>query len=100
VQVRARADEPNGAAPELLAERQPQLVALPHPLQARHRARRVGGHERAVDRADRGAHDQIRPDARLRERAEHADLVRAEQPAAAEDERRRHGSSVTGRGAA
>jgi hypothetical protein len=90
VQVRAGPDQVGGPAPQLLAEGQPQFVALPHPGQPPRRTRRVGGHERAVDRADRGAHHQVGPHARLGKRAQHADLVRAEQPPAAEHEGRRH----------
>jgi hypothetical protein len=95
VQVRARPDQPDRPAPQLLAERQPQLIALPQPDQPVGRARWVGRYERAVDGADRSAHHQVGLDARLGKRPEHADLVRAEQPSAAEYERRRHGSSLT-----
>ena len=48
----------------------------------------VGGHQGAVQRADRGAQDQVRADAGLEERPEHADLDRAEQAATAQDEGR------------
>jgi hypothetical protein len=96
VQVRARADEPNGAAPELLAERQPQLVALPHPAQPGRGTLRIGRHERAVERADRGAHHQVGPDVRLGQRPQHAHLMGAEQAPAAEHERRRHTGRSTG----
>jgi hypothetical protein len=44
------------------------------------------GDERAVDRADRRADDDVRADAVVGERAEHADLDRAEARAAGEDE--------------
>ena len=94
VQVRARAHQPDRPAPELLAERQPQFLALPHPAQPGCGARRIGGHERAVEGADRGPYHQVGPDARLGERPEHADLVGTQQPSAAEHERRRHDSSV------
>jgi hypothetical protein len=66
VQVRARAHQPGRATPDPLAERQPQLVALPHPAQPRRGAHRVGRHERPVDGAYRGAHHQIGPDAGFR----------------------------------
>jgi hypothetical protein len=95
VQVRARPDQPDRPAPQLLTERQPQLIALPQPDQPVRRARRVGRDQRAVDRADRGAHHQVGLDARLGKRPQHADLVRAEQPSAAEYERCRHTSSLT-----
>ena len=87
VQVGAGPHQPDGPAPERLAERVAQRLALPQLGQPVRRTGRVSRHERAVDRADRGAHDQIGPHARLLERAEHADLVRAEQAAAAEHER-------------
>ena len=54
------------------------------------RAVRVGGDEGAVDRADGRADDEVGPDPGLGQRAQHADLVRAEQPAAAEYECSRH----------
>jgi len=97
VQVRARADQPDRPAPELLAERQPQFVALPHPAQPGGRAGRVGGHERAVEGADRGTDHQVGPDAGLGQRAEHADLMSAEQPPAAQYERRGHSGSLASR---
>ena len=53
------------------------------------RAGRVGGDEDAVDGADRGAQDEVGPDAGVGQRGQHAHLVRAEHPAAAEDERGR-----------
>src|SRR5205085_10516527 len=46
----------------------------------------VGGEKCAVDRADGGTEDQVGLDRALRERAEHSDLVRAEDSAAAEHE--------------
>ena len=49
--------------------------------------RRIGGDERAVDRADGGAGDDIGADAGLEERLDHADLDRAANAAAAEHER-------------
>ena len=90
MQVRARARQPGRAAPQGLAERLLQGGALPQLVQLLRRARRVGGHEGAVDRAPRRAHDHVGPDAGLRQRPEHADLMRPEQAAAAEHERRLH----------
>ena len=95
VQVRTRPHQPDRPAPELLAERQPQFLALPHPAQPGRRAQRVSGHERPVDGADRGPHHQVGPDARLGQGPEHPDLMGTQQPSAAEHERRRHDSSVT-----
>jgi hypothetical protein len=46
----------------------------------------VGRDGRAVDRADRGADDQVGLDAVLQQRAEHADLGGAQHPAATEHE--------------
>ena len=51
--------------------------------------RRVGGDEGAVDRADRGAGDDVGADAGLEQRLDHADLDRAADAAAAEHERDR-----------
>ena len=50
---------------------------------------RVAGEHRAVDRADAGADDEVGGDAGGQQRLEHADLVRAEDTAAAEHERGR-----------
>jgi hypothetical protein len=94
VQVRSRTDQPGRPAPQVLAEDLPQLVAFPHLAQPRRGGRRVGCDERSVERANGCAHDQVGLDAGLRQRPEHADLVRAEEPSAAEHERRRHGSSL------
>src|ERR1022692_944457 len=63
MQVRARTSQPGRPAPQRLAERLPQGVALPYLAQPRRRARRVGGHERAVDSTYRRAHDHIGLDA-------------------------------------
>ena len=90
MQVGAGARQPDRPAPEGLAERLPQRVALPQLVQPRRRARRVGRHERAVDGADRGAHDHVGRDAGLGQGPEHADLVGAEHTPAAEHERRLH----------
>ena len=48
--------------------------------------RRVGGEERAVERADRRADDEVGDDPGLEQRPQHADLTGAEHAAAAEDE--------------
>ena len=40
----------------------------------------IGGEEGAVDRADGGPKDDVRPDAALGQRAQHPDLVRSEEP--------------------
>ena len=61
-------------------------AVAPHLLEPAQRGRRIGRHEHAVDRPDRGAQDQVRPDPGLAERPEHADLARPEDPAAAQDE--------------
>ena len=50
------------------------------------RHRRIGGEERAVDGPDRGPNDDVWPDLMLREGAQHPDLVRAQNSAAAEHE--------------
>jgi hypothetical protein len=65
VQVRSGTDQPGRPAPQVLAEDLAQLFAFPHLAQPRRGARRVGRHQRAVERADRGADDQIGPDAGL-----------------------------------
>jgi hypothetical protein len=83
VQVGAGPGQPGHPPPDALAERLAEVVALP---QARQPCGPSGGirrHECAVDRADRGSHHHVGPDARLGQGAEHADLVRAEDPAAA-----------------
>ena len=54
-----------------------------------HRLGRVGGDQRAVDRADRGAEHQVGPDAGPEQGAQHAHLDRAEHSPAAEHERHR-----------
>ena len=64
-----------------LADLLPQLA---QPVD--HRRRRVGRHHQPVERTDRGAQDQVGPDALLEQGAEHADLDGTEQAAAAEDE--------------
>ena len=46
--------------------------------------RRAGGEHRAVDRADAGADDEVGADARVEQRAQHADLHGAEHSPAAE----------------
>ena len=51
----------------------------------------LAGDQRAVERADAGAEHQVGDDAALEQRAQHADLDRAEDAAAAEHERGRHG---------
>ena len=61
-------------------------LGAPHRLQPLGRALRVGGHEDAVDGADRGAEHQVGADAGVGQRGQHADLVRAEHSAAAEHE--------------
>jgi hypothetical protein len=95
VQVGPRTQQPHRPAPQSLAEGQPQLVTFPHLPEPDRRAGRVRRHQRAVDGADRRTHDEVGPDAGLRQRLQHADLVRAEQPPAAEHERRRHPPSLT-----
>ena len=90
VQVRPRTHQPRRPSPQLLAERQPELLALPHPRQPGGRTGRVGRHHDAVDRPDRGAHHQVGPDARLAEGTQHADFVGAEEPSAPEHESRGH----------
>ncbi|BDZ66357.1 hypothetical protein GCM10025877_32950 [Agromyces mangrovi Wang et al. 2018] len=47
----------------------------------------VGGDDGAVDRADRRADDEARPDVALEQCPQHADLARAEHAAASEDVR-------------
>jgi hypothetical protein len=47
----------------------------------------LGGEERAIDGADRGPQDDVRLDRALGERAQHSNLMRAEDPASAEDKR-------------
>ena len=91
MQVGAGAQQPDGPAPHRLAERLAQRLTLPQLGQPLRRPGRVGGHERPVDRADRGAHDHIGPHPGLIQCAEHADLVRAEHAPAAEHERGLHG---------
>ena len=71
--------------PAVLAGAAPQLG---EPLD--HGERRVPGDQGAVERADAGAEDEVGGDAALEERAQHADLDRAEGAPAAEDERGRH----------
>ena len=70
------------------AERLGGHAVAPHRGQLGHgRARvAVGGHEHAVERPHRGAEHQVGPDPGLGEGLEHADLVGAEHPAAAEHE--------------
>jgi hypothetical protein len=63
VQMRARTRQPHRAAPQGPAERLPHRIALPHLAQPGRRARRVSSHERAVDGADRRAHDHVGCDA-------------------------------------
>jgi hypothetical protein len=62
---------------------------LPHRAQPVDRRRHgVGRDERAVDRADRRAHDQVGTDAVLEQGRQHPDLGGAEHSPAPEDERR------------
>jgi hypothetical protein len=63
VQVGARTSQPRDPAPDGLAERLPHGIAAPQFGQACRRARRVGRHECAIDRAHRRADDHIGPDA-------------------------------------
>jgi hypothetical protein len=65
MQVRSGTDQPGRPAPQVLAEDLAQLIAFPHLAQPCRGARRVGRHERAVEGAYRGSHDQIGPDAGL-----------------------------------
>src|SRR5215469_14746501 len=95
VQVGAGPGQPGHLAKDRLAERLLYRVALPHLAQPCRRAVRVGGHERAGDRAHRRAHDEMGPDAGLGKGPEHADLVSAEHPAATEHERGLHRAKVT-----
>jgi hypothetical protein len=52
-------------------------------------------HNRAVDHADRGAYDQVGPDPGFGKRVEHAELMCAGPPPAAEHECRHHESRRT-----
>src|ERR1039458_6220183 len=61
MQVRARTQQPGRPAPQRLAERLPQSIALPYLAQPCRRARRVGGHERAIYRAHRRARKLYSP---------------------------------------
>ena len=83
MQVGAGLGQPGQPSPDALAERLAEVVALPQVGQPRGRSRGVRRHERTVDGADRGSYHQVGPDAGLGQGAEHADLVRAEDPAAA-----------------
>ena len=109
VQVGARAHGAGDLAPGAVAV---DLVALAHrapqveqPVDDRRG--RVAGDHQPVQRAHRGAQDEVGPDAALEQRAEHADLDGPEQPATAEDEggaleliaqRGRRAGRVTARG--
>jgi hypothetical protein len=77
VQVRAGTRKQDHATQESPAERVPQSLTLPQLAKPCRRARRVGRHERAIDRAHRRADDHIRPDAGLGQGPEHPDLMSA-----------------------
>ena len=66
--------------------------AAPSTPVARSSIGRVGmpGQPRAVERADRGAHDHVRADSPLAQGGQHPDLDRAEAGAPRENERNRH----------
>jgi hypothetical protein len=88
VQVGAGAGQRPDPPEQRAAERLAGGALAPHPVQPRQRRRRVGvgGDEDAVERPDRGPQDQVRPDPGLGERLQHADLVGAQHPSAAEHE--------------
>src|SRR4029077_656844 len=77
-------------AKNVLAEDRAEGLTAPQAVEPLRRAFRVGGDEGAVHRADGGADDEVGPHPGVGQRAQHADLVRAEQPTAAEYECSRH----------
>src|SRR5215469_6974656 len=87
VQVSAGPDQGDRAPHPGLAEYHTQRLASPEVGEPFGRAVRVGGNEGAVDRADGGADDQVGAYVGFAQGAQHAYLVRAEQPPAAEHER-------------
>jgi hypothetical protein len=94
VQVGAGPGQPDCTPDQVLAERLPHGLAPPQLAEPLRGSGRIGGHERAVDRADRGSHDQVGLDPGLGQRPQHADLVGAEQAPATEHERGRHRRSA------
>jgi hypothetical protein len=90
VQVRAGARQPDGPAHEGFAEHEPKGVAAPQVSEAPGGPLWIGGDEGTVHGANRGADDKVGADPGVGQRAQHADLVGAEQPAAAEYECDRH----------
>jgi hypothetical protein len=65
---------------------------LPEVAQLFRRPSGIGRHEDPVERTNRGADNEVRPDAGLSEGTQHADLMRAHQATAAKHERRTHAS--------
>ena len=90
VQVSARAGQPDRPREDRLAEHHAKGLPAPQVSQSFRRPVGVRGDERAVDRPDGGADNDVGPHAGLGQRAQHAHLVRTEQPAAAEYECSRH----------
>ena len=71
---------------EAVTQQRPGPVLPPQLAELRDARDGMGGDEGAVDAADRGTQHEIRPDARPRQRGQHAHLGGAEQPAASQDE--------------
>ena len=90
MQVRTGTRKQDHAAQQTPAERVPQSLTLPQLAKPCRRAHRVGRHERAIDRAHRGANDHIRPDPGLGQCPKHPDLMSAEQSPATKHKRRLH----------
>src|SRR6266498_2505359 len=87
VQVRTGTRQRGHAPEQGPAERLAGNAVAPHLVEPAQRSRGIRRHEHTVDRTDRGAKDQVRPDPGLGERPEHADLIGPQDPATAEHER-------------